>query len=276
MPFNKFYSRAGLPCWLSSKQSSFQCRRHEFNPWVRKFPFRKKWKPTPAFLPGKSHRQRSLVGYSPWGHRVEHDWVHTRAYTIEQVVLNILQHERNKFPHLALQISHSYKQSFLGFQSDELPSFKLWFESLRYTIRSKKPIYFLSLSLPISLLSSGSLIKNDNSSISYLKTHRIWSKETTNTSTISDSITWTLQDVYDNLKATGFVVIVDLRSDISLALCRSSGCKWILPSLYCVKSIAPIHINILDHRWHNSVLLEMSIGLHFWEHAFLFLSKYYH
>ena len=69
MPFNKFYSRAGLPCWLSSKQSSFQCRRHEFNPWVRKFPFRKKWKPTPAFLPGKSHRQRSLVGYSPWGHK---------------------------------------------------------------------------------------------------------------------------------------------------------------------------------------------------------------
>ena len=38
-----------------------------FDPWVRKTPWRKKWQPTPVFLPGKSHGQRSLVGYSPWG-----------------------------------------------------------------------------------------------------------------------------------------------------------------------------------------------------------------
>ena len=30
---------------------------------------RRKWQPTPVFLPGKSHGQRSLVGYSPWGHK---------------------------------------------------------------------------------------------------------------------------------------------------------------------------------------------------------------
>ena len=35
--------------------------------WVRKIPWRRKWQPTPAFLPGESHGQRSLVGYSPWG-----------------------------------------------------------------------------------------------------------------------------------------------------------------------------------------------------------------
>ena len=36
----------------------------------------KKWQPTPVFLPGKSHEQRSLAGYSPWGHkRVRHDLV---------------------------------------------------------------------------------------------------------------------------------------------------------------------------------------------------------
>ena len=29
----------------------------------------KKWQPTPVFLPGEFHRQRSLVGYSPWGHK---------------------------------------------------------------------------------------------------------------------------------------------------------------------------------------------------------------
>ena len=32
-------------------------------------PWRRKWQPTPVFLPGKSHEQRSLVGYSPWGHK---------------------------------------------------------------------------------------------------------------------------------------------------------------------------------------------------------------
>ena len=40
-----------------------------FDPWVRKIPWSRKWQPTPVFLPGKFHRQRSLAGYSPWGHR---------------------------------------------------------------------------------------------------------------------------------------------------------------------------------------------------------------
>ena len=42
-------------------------------PGVRKIPWRKKWQPTPAFLPRKTHGQRSLTGYSPWGLRVRHD-----------------------------------------------------------------------------------------------------------------------------------------------------------------------------------------------------------
>ena len=37
------------------------------DPWVRKLPWRRKKQPTPVFLPGESHGQRSLVGYSPWG-----------------------------------------------------------------------------------------------------------------------------------------------------------------------------------------------------------------
>ena len=57
----------GLPWWLSGKESTCQCRRHGFDPWVRKIPWRRKWQPTPAFLPGESHGQRSLAGYSPWG-----------------------------------------------------------------------------------------------------------------------------------------------------------------------------------------------------------------
>ena len=37
--------------------------------WVRKIPCNRKWQPTPVFLPGKFHGQRSLAGYSPWGHK---------------------------------------------------------------------------------------------------------------------------------------------------------------------------------------------------------------
>ena len=66
-------SKAGLPWWLNGKESSCQCRRQGFDPWVEKIPWRREWQPTPVFLPGESHGQRSLTGYSPWGYkRVEH------------------------------------------------------------------------------------------------------------------------------------------------------------------------------------------------------------
>ena len=42
-------------------------------PGSRRFPWRKKQQPTPVFLPGESHGQRSLEGYSPWGRRVGDD-----------------------------------------------------------------------------------------------------------------------------------------------------------------------------------------------------------
>ena len=56
-----------LPWWLRSESICLQCRRPGFDPWVGKSPWRRKWQPTPVFLPGKSHGWRSLVGYSPWG-----------------------------------------------------------------------------------------------------------------------------------------------------------------------------------------------------------------
>ena len=43
--------------------------RPRFDPWVGKIPWRKAWQPTPLFLPGEYHGQRSLVGYSPWGRK---------------------------------------------------------------------------------------------------------------------------------------------------------------------------------------------------------------
>ena len=52
----------GLP---GGKESTCQCRRRGFEPWVRKiFPWGRKWQPTPVFLPGESHGRRSLEGYN--------------------------------------------------------------------------------------------------------------------------------------------------------------------------------------------------------------------
>ena len=63
----------------SGKEPNCQCRRHKrwgFDSRVGKIPWRRAWQPTPVFLPGKAHGQRSLVGYSPWGlRRVGHNLV---------------------------------------------------------------------------------------------------------------------------------------------------------------------------------------------------------
>ena len=57
----------GLPWWLSGKESTCQCRRCRFDPWVRKISWRKKWQPNPVLLPGKSHRQKEPGGLQPIG-----------------------------------------------------------------------------------------------------------------------------------------------------------------------------------------------------------------
>ena len=62
--------RWGFPGGSSGKESPCQCRRSKrgvFGPWVREIPWRRRWQPAPVFLPGKSHGQRRLVGYSPRG-----------------------------------------------------------------------------------------------------------------------------------------------------------------------------------------------------------------
>ena len=59
-----------FPQWLRrSKNICLQCRRTGFDPWAGKIPWRRAWQPTPVFWPGEFHGQRSLVDYSPWGHK---------------------------------------------------------------------------------------------------------------------------------------------------------------------------------------------------------------
>ena len=62
----------GFPGGTSSKEPACQCRRCKrcgFNLWVRKIPWKRAWQPSPVFLPGEFHGQRSLAAYGPWGHR---------------------------------------------------------------------------------------------------------------------------------------------------------------------------------------------------------------
>ena len=68
-----FICRGRVGASASGKEPACQRRRsktHEFNPWVGKIPGTRVWQPTPVFLPGESHGQGSLRGYSPWDHIV--------------------------------------------------------------------------------------------------------------------------------------------------------------------------------------------------------------
>ena len=55
--------------------------RDGFNPWVGKIPWTRKWQPTPVFLAGKFHRQRSLADYSPWSCKESDTTGHTHTHT---------------------------------------------------------------------------------------------------------------------------------------------------------------------------------------------------
>ena len=60
------------PGGASGKEPACQCKRDKrwgFDPRVGKIPWRRAWQPTPVFFAGESHGQRSLVPYSPWGHK---------------------------------------------------------------------------------------------------------------------------------------------------------------------------------------------------------------
>ena len=94
----------GLPWYLRWQRICPQCRKPGVDPWVRKIRWRRKWQPTPVFLPGKFHGQRSIVGYSPRGSwRVGHSWA-TNIYfdwiCAESEDTEMISFGRNSFPRL--------------------------------------------------------------------------------------------------------------------------------------------------------------------------------
>ena len=90
------WSHMDFPCGSDGKEFACIGEDPDFDPCVGKIPWRREWQPTPVFLPGKSHGQRILVGYSPWsrqesdmtewltphyGHIHTHTHTHTQTYT---------------------------------------------------------------------------------------------------------------------------------------------------------------------------------------------------
>ena len=87
----------GLPKWYSSKEFLCQCRRNKrcgSIPGSGKIPWRRESQPTPVSFPGKFQRQRSLAGYSPWGHKesdmTEQLSTHNKWQNWKLVVFNCL------------------------------------------------------------------------------------------------------------------------------------------------------------------------------------------
>ena len=83
----------GFPGGSEVKIFCFQCGRPGFDPWVGKIPWRRKWQPTPVFLPGESHGWSSLVDPSPWC-RKESDMTERLHYLFTVFVMAFLP--RNK------------------------------------------------------------------------------------------------------------------------------------------------------------------------------------
>ena len=74
----------GFPGGTNGKEHACQCRRlkrHGFYPQVRRIPWQRAWQPTPVFLPGRTNRQKSLVGYSPQG-RKELDMIEVTYHSL--------------------------------------------------------------------------------------------------------------------------------------------------------------------------------------------------
>ena len=145
----------GLPRWLSAKESACQFRRwrrHGFNPWVRKIPWRRKWQPTQGFLPVKSHGQRSLAGYSSQGDeeldmtkqlnlhaqkedyifhdKIEKTFIKSQSSCVWAFGWNRLQYLGNEFDPQFHSVIRKKDNMLFEFTERERSSFFLWMQLL--------------------------------------------------------------------------------------------------------------------------------------------------
>ena len=124
----------GFPGGASGKEPTCQCRRCErrgFNRWVGKILWRRAWQPTPIFLPGESQGQRSLVGYSPRGHKESdmteatlHTHTHTHMCNVQKSTVEGLRERYNKAEEgcteeMTLEPVHRSRGSLVGKEEGE-------------------------------------------------------------------------------------------------------------------------------------------------------------
>ena len=101
-----------------------------FNTWVRKIPWRREWQPTPVFLPGESHGQRSLVGYTLCGCK-ELDMTERLTHTCLPSWSSLVQ--TSLF--CVLGLCHSFKGCVLP------PSFLFQYEQTIYRSTNSQPVF---------------------------------------------------------------------------------------------------------------------------------------
>ena len=133
-----FWNNCNFPGGTSGKEPACQCRRRKrlgFSSWAGKIPWRRAWHPTPVFLPGESHGQRSLAGYSSsgWkesdraeatGHTQAHKWpgTHPRAGTKSDHLLLFWPHQLSS---LQLQLLNTVLGSLIQHDPSSFPTLVL-------------------------------------------------------------------------------------------------------------------------------------------------------
>ena len=101
-----------FPGGLDGKESTWQCRRPGFYPWVGKIPWRREWQPAPVFLPVESHGQIPMDGRLPLmgSQRVRHDWA-TNSFSFQGTLSNIFRRSINPLYEVKVAV-------FLDFQRE--------------------------------------------------------------------------------------------------------------------------------------------------------------
>ena len=84
--------------------------RPRFSPWIGKIPWRRRRHPTPVFLPGNSHGQRTLVGYSPWGCK-DLDTTE-QLHVLENIILSEKKTSRESSYHMTSLLSGYKREMF--------------------------------------------------------------------------------------------------------------------------------------------------------------------
>ena len=80
-----------------------RCKRHGFNSWVGKIPWRRAWQPTPIILPGEFHEEWSLAVYSPWGH--------TESETTDRLTVSLFPPSLSPWQYLLSSLPYGFAYS---------------------------------------------------------------------------------------------------------------------------------------------------------------------